>query len=86
MTRSEARRSRLSSVLAVLATLAFIGLIAAAFVSTFNMGVTTGMMAAGAAVIVYQVPAVALDWPRLTFEHILEFFGWLWDMISSLWS
>jgi hypothetical protein len=81
--RISKRRGR---ALVVFLVLAFVALIAIGLVSAFQVGVTTGMASAGAGLIVYQIPAIAFDWPRLTLDDMFAFFGAVFDWIVDLFS
>lgn len=77
------RRGR---ALIALLVLAFFVLIAVGLVSAFKIGVSAGMASAGAAIVVYQIPAMVYDWPRLTLDDIFAFFGAVFDWICDLFS
>lgn len=86
MTRTETRRRR--NPFAALAVLAFVSAVvgvATLVAGAYHLALTTSLAGAGTLVLVYQVPAVIFDWPRITLEHILDFFGDLGDLISSWW-
>lgn len=87
MSQAATRRPRGGPLAAfgALALLAMIAALGATVATAYNLGASTGLMAAGAVVLVYQVPAVVFDWPRITLEAVLGLFGFVWDLISSLW-
>lgn len=77
------RRGR---ALVVLLVLALAVLVVAGLVSAFHVGVSTGMASAGAGLVVYQIPAMIFDWPRLTLDDIFAFVGAVFDWIVDLFS
>lgn len=77
------RRGR---ALIALLVLAFFVLIVIGLVSAFNVGVSAGMASAGTALIVYQIPAMVYDWPRLTLDDVFAFFGAVFEWIMDLFS
>ncbi|WP_375461663.1 hypothetical protein [uncultured Enterovirga sp.] len=87
MTRSDVRRRRDPfGALAVLAVVAAVIGTATLVTTASHLGPTTGLAGAGTLVLVYQVPAVIFDWPRITLEAIMDVFGYIGDLISSLWN
>lgn len=81
---AEHRRRRTLTALALLAAPSLLVGAAAAVAAAFGVGLATGLMAVGTAVLVYQVPAVLFDWPRITFEHVLVPLGYLAGRAASL--
>ena len=72
--------SRASVVLGVFA--GFAGLA----ISAFQLGVTTGLGAAGGVLIVYAIPATIFDWPRLTFDDLIAAISAVFSAIGSFFS
>lgn len=81
--RVSKRRGRAVIVLLVLALAA---LIVVGLISALNIGFAAGMASAGAGLVVYQVPAIVFDWPRLTLEDVLAFFSAVFDWFLDLFS
>jgi hypothetical protein len=81
--RKSKRRGRAFVVLLVLALAV---LVVVGLVSAFQVGVSTGMASAGAGIVVYQIPAMVFDWPRLTLDEIFAFFGAVFEWILDLFS
>jgi hypothetical protein len=57
--------------------------IAVLAVQAFNGGYAEGLGAGAVVLIIYTVPAMVFDWPRLTFEDIIHALGALVSAIGS---
>ena len=75
---------RLKRVLAPLIVIGGLGFVGWALVTAFNLGASSATAGAAGALLVYQVPAMAFDWPRLTLEDVGDFFAGVVEWIMSL--
>ena len=57
--------------------------IAVLAVQAFNWGLAEGLGAGAVTLVIYTVPATVFDWPRLTFEDIINALGALVSAIGS---
>ncbi len=76
---------RLRRVLAPLIVIGGLGFVGWALATAFNLGAASAAAGAAGLLLVYQLPAMACDWPRLTLEDIGDFFAGVWNWLTFDW-
>jgi len=83
MAEPHAPRRRGQALVALTLVMGVIVAIAVLAVQAFNWGLAEGLGAGAVTLVIYTVPATVFDWPRLTFEDIINALGALVSAIGS---
>ena len=86
MNRSKERPRRGRSVLRAVLALGVSAGLAGLAIFAFQLGLATGVAAAGSVLIVYAIPATLLDWPRPTFDDVIAAISAVFSAIGSFFS